>query len=347
MQASGWLAYAVVIEVAIKLPNADPLRTDLLHLLVDVVTGIAVSFGLRAIYLRSWSFHLLWRFSLGIGGIVIGSSFWTYMKWISLLALQGQPGFYISWYDFGTWQLASVGILLAWTGSYFGIKYYLLLQRENRRTYEAMAQAKEAQIRMLHYQLSPHFMFNALNSISTLVHLEQNKSAATMLDQLAKFLRYSLDIDPLALIPLQMEVEAMQNYLSIEQTRFGDRLAVEFQIEPEVAQALVPSMLLQPLVENVIKYVISPSIDGGKIAIAAKAESDSLVITVVDDGPGIAEGANGEVNISGGIGLQNIASRLDTLFGNRGSIDLSNLPQGGAQVRLCIPLQYGHSKVVA
>ncbi len=189
-------------------------------------------------------------------------------------------------------------------------------------------QANSAQLEMLRYQLNPHFLFNTLNSISTLVLLKQTDRANAMLSRLASFLRYSLVGEREGLATVAQEAEALKLYLDIERTRFEDRLRTRFDIAPDVMEARLPSLLLQPIVENAIKYAVTPSEDGADIIIDARRMTDRLVITIADTGPGLAASA---ADGSGGtqVGLANIKDRLAQAYGDDHRIELAeNVPQG-------------------
>ena len=157
--------------------------------------------------------------------------------------------------------------MLLWSGLYFGIKYYETLQHQREATLKAAALAQEAQLKMLRYQLNPHFLFNTLNAISTLILDDQTKSRTWRSTRLSDFLRYTLDQDPMKKVTLRQEVDALKLYLEIEKLRFGDRLQLEFDIEDAATRALVPSLLLQPLIENAIKYAVAPREEGGRLRI--------------------------------------------------------------------------------
>ncbi|MHA7873612.1 MAG: sensor histidine kinase, partial [Hyphococcus sp.] len=158
-------------------------------------------------------------------------------------------------------------LLGSWGGFYFGINYYLNLRNEMERAVLSARLADQAQLKMLRYQLNPHFLFNTLNAISTLVLEQDGKQANSMLTQLSAFLRYSLDSDPLQKTSLAEEVRALKLYLEIEKTRFADRLQVNFEIDDEAMDARVPSLILQPAIENAIKYAIAQMESGGVIRI--------------------------------------------------------------------------------
>ena len=160
--------------------------------------------------------------------------------------------------------------MLVWSALYFGIKYYLLMQEERQRSLKAMNMAHEAQLKMLRYQLNPHFLFNTLNALSTLILDRQIEPANRMVSKLSNFLRYSLDNDPMQKISLAQEISALKLYLDIEKVRFEERLQLEIDVEDEARRALIPSLLLQPLVENAIKYAVSPSEEPVRLTIEAR-----------------------------------------------------------------------------
>ncbi len=152
------------------------------------------------------------------------------------------------------------------------MKFYERLQLEREATLKQSALAQEAQLKMLRYQLNPHFLFNTLNAISTLVLDGQNRTANLAVSRLSEFLRYTLDQDPMKKVTLRQELDALNLYLGIEKLRFGDRLRLEFDVDERVESALVPSLLLQPLVENAMKYAIAPREQGGSVTIIAGVE---------------------------------------------------------------------------
>ena len=159
--------------------------------------------------------------------------------------------------------LSTTYLLLCWSALYFGIKYYESQQQQQEAALKAAALAQEAQLKMLRYQLNPHFLFNTLNAISTLILDNQNRTANHAVTRLSEFLRYTLDQDPMKKVTLRQEIEALDLYLGTERLRFGERLRLEYAIEGPALEALVPSLLLQPLLENSLKYAVSPREQGG------------------------------------------------------------------------------------
>jgi len=230
-------------------------------------------------------------------------------------------------------------LILAWAGCYFGINYYLTLRAETERVLFSARLADQAQLKMLRYQLNPHFLFNTLNAISTLVLTKNTKQANTMLTQLSAFLRYSLDSDPLQKTSLADELKALQLYLDIEKTRFGDRLTVVNDIDSDVLEAQVPSLILQPAIENALKYAIGVMEKEGEIRIVAQREMDRLFLRVCDNGPETPENPMTILESSSGVGVINMRDRLIHLYGNNQEFRLTKLNPRGLCVSLTIPFE--------
>lgn len=198
----------------------------------------------------------------------------------------------------------------------------------------AEAAASAASLAALRYQLNPHFLFNTLNAISSLIVIKEYDTADTMLAKLSEFLRATLASQPDALVPLEDELATLQHYLEIESARFGERLAVEFVCPASLNDALVPGFLLQPLVENAIKYALAPSADPVTIAVTATALGETLALTVEDDG----RVAGIESKPGTGLGIANIRQRLATVYGAAGSIE-TRRHDSGFVATICLPLQ--------
>ncbi|MGE0743466.1 MAG: sensor histidine kinase [Hyphomonadaceae bacterium] len=236
--------------------------------------------------------------------------------------------FVIYVFQFG-WALPLWGLTQALLG------YHFETMAQARAVSRAQALAYDAQLKMLHYQINPHFLFNTLNAISTLVLEKRNDQAESMLLKLAGFLRYSLDRQPTALANLTAELEAQRKYLEIEQTRFDDKLKVRFDIEPGLEGAQLPSLILQPILENAIKYAITPRIDGGAIEVSARRDGDLLRICIEDDGPGLPS----EQGRRRGVGLANARERLELIYGERAGLTARNREPHGCRVELWLPLE--------
>ncbi|WP_459789004.1 sensor histidine kinase [Alteriqipengyuania sp. 357] len=244
--------------------------------------------------------------------------------------------------------LAVEGPLLgAWTGLYYAINYFLQLEEQADRLERLEAQATSAQLAMLRYQLNPHFLFNTLNSISTLVLLKQTEPANAMLTRLSRFLRHTLISQPGGTVTVEQEVETLKLYLDIERMRFEDRLQTEFDITDEAAEACLPSLLLQPLVENAIKYAVSPLEEGAKISLSAHLSGARLRLIVSDTGPGLkvpVESTRSSLPQSTGpdstgVGLANIRDRLAQAYGTQHLFEIRSPERGGFTVIIEIPFE--------
>jgi LytS/YehU family sensor histidine kinase len=227
-------------------------------------------------------------------------------------------------------------LLGGWSALYYGINFYLIVEQQVDQLEALESQATSAQLAMLRYQLNPHFLFNTLNSISTLVLLKQTERANSMLSRLSSFLRYTLVYEPTAQVTLAQEVETLKLYLEIEKMRFEERLRTRFEIDPAASKARLPSLLLQPLVENAIKYAVTPQEDGADIAIEARLVGQRVQIIVSDTGQGL-NGSVPAASASTNVGLANITERLAQAFGDDQRIDIGNRRGGGFAVTIDIP----------
>jgi two-component system LytT family sensor kinase len=232
-------------------------------------------------------------------------------------------------------------VLLSWSGLYAGIKLVRQFREQADVVLKSKMMAQEAQLKMLRYQLNPHFLFNTLNSLSTLMLEGRGDAASDMVDNLSDFLRYSLDSDPVERVALARELESVEQYLGIEQLRFSDRLTVRVSVDSNAVDALVPSMILQPLAENAIKHAVAKRAKGGIIEIEIGCDCSMLDIRLRDNGPGhqSAESSNTE---SFGIGLTNTRERLRVLYGERAQFTIKPTRPQGMEAHLRFPLETGH-----
>jgi sensor histidine kinase YesM len=209
---------------------------------------------------------------------------------------------------------------------------YMALQRNQSLLDEARQREREAQMLALRFQLNPHFLFNTLNAISSLVVLRRTDEAESMIDRLSSFLRGSLAADPDRMVAVEEEFEMLANYLDIEGVRFGERLVTAIHLPPELAGAQIPPFLLQPLVENAVKYAVAPSRTEVRIEIAAREREGRLELEVCDSG-----GDGQAVNSGTGVGLANVRERLRLSFGSQGEMQVTSGAHG-FRVVLAMPL---------
>jgi two-component system LytT family sensor kinase len=214
--------------------------------------------------------------------------------------------------------------------------YYQSFRASELAQSSLKAQLAQAQLRALKMQLHPHFLFNTLHSISSLV-LEDAPKANSMIARLGDFLRLTVDNSEQQLVTLKEETEFLRCYLDIEQVRFGDRLTVAFELEPQTLSAQVPHLILQPVVENAIQHAIAPRAAQGHINIEAKRLNSLLRVAISDSGPGIGSNANSLGKK--GVGLSNVRSRLQQFYGSDFRFELMNAGDGGLTVVIEIPFQ--------
>ncbi|NGP77048.1 hypothetical protein G3570_10420 [Balneolaceae bacterium YR4-1] len=261
----------------------------------------------------------------------------------------------VLWYD-NSWNLESmmasiptvmvsygiVGPLSYWLtiGSYYLKKYYDQYKERQLRNMEMQAELASIRLHVLKVQLHPHFLFNTLHNINSLIY-EAPEIARRLLNLLKRFLQISIKRVNKQLVPLMDELEFTGTYLAIEKTRFSDRLTINTDIEEDTINALVPSFLLQPLVENAVKHGISKKMQPGILRITSKKSGEYLNLSVEDNGPGINGTSNGS-----GIGLENIRQRLNQLF-TENSFELLRSELGGLKVEIRIPFTTKKQTAVA
>lgn len=224
-------------------------------------------------------------------------------------------------------------LLLAWASIYFALLAGVQARTAERREQQFRSAAKAAELRSLRYQVNPHFLFNTLNSLSALVMTGKTERAERMIQTISRFYRHSLADEPTSDVTLKDEFDLQKLYLDIEAVRFPERLIPAFDLPDDLEEARVPGMILQPLVENSVKYAVSAVTRPVTISVAAREEFDRLVITVTDDGPGIPEGSHHGF----GIGLANVSDRLEARFGSDIAFTSAPIP-GGYKTEMRVPL---------
>jgi sensor histidine kinase YesM len=338
LQTIGWSGYFFLRTLSGFANNLGWML--LVHTLLLTATGYSLTLLMASLYRRLIRMRPVWTLLLSLAAVVLASVVFSVIETWSVATFLKL--------DFKPQGVAYLGalplnfsLLAAWTALYYGINYFLLLEDQIRLRERLENQASSAQLAMLRYQLNPHFLFNTLNSISTLVLLKQTERANAMLARLSSFLRYTLANEPTAKVTLAQEVETLKLYLEIEKMRFEDRLRPHFRIEPETIGARLPSLLLQPLIENAIKYAVTPAENGADIWLTAAREGQAVRIEVADNG----DGSGGEIaaSPSTGVGLANIRDRLSQAYGGAHRFDTRQNERGGFSVIIEIPLETGDS----
>ncbi len=223
-------------------------------------------------------------------------------------------------------------------GATVGFDYYRRYRKGELRASQLTAQLAEARLQALQMQLHPHFLFNTLNSISTLVHRDP-EAADRMIARLSELLRMTLEDGGVQEVPLQKELEFLERYLEIERTRFADRLTIRMEIAPETLMARTPYLILQPLVENAIRHGVAPRSRPGCVVVRARRQDGMLVLEVQDDGPGLATGAGGAGKLKNGVGVSSTRARLEQLYGTSHRFELKNGADGGAIAVIALPFK--------
>ncbi len=346
LQLAGWLSVFVFRAVS-GFAGGQELSFFII-ILIEAVTGFSVSLILSTIYGR-----LITRRPLvtwGMTAIVLAVAvlvFASINAWVlSLTRPDSEASFTALLLGYMVFPMTLLG---AWSALYYAINFFLQVEEQADQLERLEAQATSAQLAMLRYQLNPHFLFNTLNSISTLVLLKQSEPANAMLTRLSSFLRHTLVSQPGSKVTVAQEVETLMLYLDIERMRFEERLRTEFRIDPDVQHASLPAMLLQPLVENAIKYAVSAQEEGARISLSAQLVGNRLRVAVSDTGPGLSQPGDqlslatavpGEGKASStGVGLANIRDRLAQAYGEDHKFEIRSPPEGGFTVIVEIPFE--------
>lgn len=290
---------------------------------------------LRERWLANLSRHLL--IGIGFALVELLASCWI----VATIVQEAPPprfeGQFWSWYFevigvYAVWGLLIYLMILAAGQAY---DLYQRLQEQEVAAAELETRLAQAQLRALKMQLHPHFLFNTLHSVGVLVRKQAGDAALEMITGLADLLRHSLETVDRQEVSLREELEFLHQYLDIEQVRFGDRLRVDFDVDPEVYDAAVPNMLLQPLVENAVRHAVSPSSSPREVLVEVERAGDALEVRVCDDGPGLPAGWSLEDDL--GVGLLNVRERLAKLYGEDARLSVLPRERGGVEARVRVP----------
>jgi sensor histidine kinase YesM len=336
LQTIGWSGYFFLRSLSGIANNLGWML--LVHTLLLTATGYSLTLLLATLFRRVIKMQPIWTLVISLVAVVLASGVFSVIETWSVSTFL-KPNFRPVGMALLSPILLDFALLAAWTSLYYGINYFLLLEEQIDQRERLESQASTAQLAMLRYQLNPHFLFNTLNSISTLVLLKQTERANAMLARLSSFLRYTLANEPTAKVTLAQEVETLKLYLEIEKMRFEDRLRPHFKIESETIGARLPSLLLQPLIENAIKYAVTPAENGADIWLTATHEGQAVRIEVADNG----DGTGGEMTASPstGVGLANIRDRLSQAYGAAHRFETRKNDRGGFSVIIEIPYETG------
>jgi len=341
LDLGGWLALGTFVW-ALNIANIGPIPSAVEQLLW-IGCGLALTLGFRWAFKRGcsagWSYASL--IMLAVIMSLVGGPIW-YVAHIGLLRISiagpvaalGFGSMFAQetkevaahphwWPPIGYWMLYT-SLLSTWCSLYFGVKAMLDLEAERARSVRALKLADSARLRALQSQLNPHFLFNALNGIATLIREGERTRAAATVDTLSDFLRLTLQKLDSPEISVREELAFIEHYLRIQRLRFGSLCRASVDADPETHEALVPTLILQPLVENAVRHGVLAGAQGGTLSVSIRRRDDALVITVEDDGPGLQdEGAH-----AFGVGFKNSAERLAALYGDDAHMSVGARPYG-------------------
>jgi two-component system LytT family sensor kinase len=347
-QVLGWLAYSLITFFALTVWDDNVSWSHVAHIALQAGLGILCCWPLRYVFQWARSLPMPRQILVIALAVTLMSLLWTASRMALFMWLADESGL---WSEFNDWYFGSVFVFLSWTAIYYGFDYYRLFKNEHEkllqqsarqheeylRRVQAESSMRDAQLQMLRYQLNPHFLFNTLNAINAMVALGLSDKAQTMIEQLSKFLRHAVDTEAKSTVTLEEELFNVRLYLEIEQARFEDRLTVSYYIDPAAQTVIVPSLILQPLVENSMKYAISTSEAGGVINISAEVVDQRLCLDVRDSGPGMPT----ETWLEGrGTGLSNTLDRLEVLYRGDFEFEATPVEPSGLNIHIDIPVTY-------
>ena len=343
LNVAGWAVFAAVFSALFE----SPYMSRTVRAVEIICLGIIITSGMRRLYVITGTAQkpVLLRVLTACGASAAASLIWwaivlVIIPWVTVKPL---PAGWILTDVVAELVFAAVP-LLGWSFLYFTVEDWLAWSDEEQRLNRASALAQTAQLQMLRYQLNPHFLFNALNSIRALIDEDASK-ARQMIDELSDFLNYSLHIERCSDVPLRVELQALDYYFAIQKKRYEDKLEVSFEIDAGAREAQVLNFLIHPLVENAVKFGMSTSPMPLRIRIAAKRDGDDLVVTVSNTGHWVSP--SGGAGLAGtSTGLENVKKRLENAYPGRTDFQ-SFESDGWVHVKLQIPVLSGASHEIA
>ncbi|MEO5866916.1 MAG: histidine kinase [Sphingomonas sp.] len=328
-----WLLQFIELSLLSLIEGREIALKSLLPRLIVLVAGIVLMLGfveiVAALERRPFRVRLILTigWALLLCAVLVTINFAVFHVAFTLSKIPFDPVEYVYVAFLWSWFCLSVA------GALLALSYNIEMRDREHRLAAMETVANQAQLAALRYQLNPHFLFNTLNSIAALIASRSNDVAERMVEDLADFLRVTLELDPVEDISLMREVELQRMYLAIEQQRFPDRLITRFSIPPELARARVPALITQPLIENAIRHAVARSIQPVTVGVSAVADGAALVLVIEDDAQPERAAAEGTK-----VGLVNVGARLASRFGADQALIKTALPSGGFRVELRMPL---------
>lgn len=336
-QATGWMLF-ILLLLAIAFFSNKPIDTDfVLNLLTIYILGIGLSHLLRLLIVKLEWFNLPVLSIIPrvlLAAIVYAVIFHFLQSAISQILISGMP-YELDPLDLLLKTINYTLILILWTALYFLFHFIQNYRKEEIKNLQWQAKRNEIELNQLKSQLNPHFIFNSMNSIRALIEENPNE-AKTAVTRLANILRNSLMLGSKQFITLKEELNLVKDYLNLEKTRFEDRLIIDFQIDDNVLNVLVPPMMVQTLVENAIKHGISKLPEGGKVTIKAIDITENVEIIITNPG-------SYKENKNKGFGIINTRQRLAILYKNNATFNIKNVEDSRVQTTVIIPKTYESS----
>jgi sensor histidine kinase YesM len=335
-----WVAFGLASFIALTLFYGEPGLTNIADLVFEALLGIVFTRPILLSASRLGKMPVISR-SIVLATMVFAlSQGWNVARMLTFPVFF--PGAEI-WNQLGGWAFSAILIFALWTAVFYNFRANQIAatQRElatleRLRRLSAEQLMSNAQLKMLRYQINPHFIFNTLNSVNALIATNRNGDARLMIDKLSDLLRMTLARDPPLIVPLFEELDTARRYLDVEQMRFQDRLTTRFHVPEDAKNVQVPSLILQPLVENAVKHGVEKQTAHCEISVEVMKGADHIVIAVSDTGPGLKVETRESRRES--LGLANVLSRLKSVYGGTASFALTDRSEGGARASLVLPL---------
>ncbi|MGH6616311.1 sensor histidine kinase [Sphingomonas sp.] len=305
--------------------------------LIWIAASVAITFAISALLLRWRNISFLHKALLCFALTLLCSPFSASIDFLlaSWFMWPQKPAFAPR--DFAYSLIENSSFFFGWACLYVAMLYSHEVRQQEQRLAAIREEALAAQMRALRYQINPHFLFNTFNSVAALIEEGMPNDAKRMVVVLSEFLRTTLTLDPFSDVRLDREIALQQDYLAIERERFSDRLNVAFEIPAELNRALVPSLILQPLVENAIKHGVGQARTPIVVRVHARAAAQRLILTVTND---VTPDRDMTDSPSTGIGLANVSERLSARFGDRGRCTAGYDGKGAWEAVIEMPLRY-------
>lgn len=341
LQILAWALYCVVSFLSLTLWYGDPEWLHAVQILLEAMVGALLVFPLDR------SLKYIGRLNVAVSFLVqcllvAGLAFiWNVLRMTTFRLFFPEAQI---WKDFGGWYFASILVFALWTTLHYIVRAYTTIAQEHERAQQehllrvtAESLSRDAQLQMLRYQINPHFIFNTMNSINALVVTNRTVEARHMIERFSDFLRITLDDENRLFVPLHEEIETIDRYLAVEQMRFASRLEIEFSIDPDCRDVPVPPLILQPIIENAVRYGVEGQNEKCLITLSARRDGTHVEIGIADTGPGLARAAEQPVHGTG-LGLKNVAARLEAAYANDFAFAIADRPgRPGTLVTIRVP----------